>query len=38
MRSSNPVLSMVLPPWATNTSRELPDLPQLAGHGIADME
>jgi hypothetical protein len=24
--------------WATNTSRELPDLPQLAGHGIADME
>jgi hypothetical protein len=38
MRSSYPVLNVVRPPWATNTSRELPDIPQLAGHGIADME
>ena len=37
MRSSYPVFNMVAP-WATNTSRELPDIPQLAGHGIADME
>ena len=42
MRSSYPVLDMVRPPWATDTSRELPDIPQLAGpwhrgHGMIQL-